>query len=177
MTWAAAKLFFAGVPKWVWVALLGVSLLSGLYLVGYSKGKASEQVKTAKVQAEFDAYKKEVQKAVSIRLTQNKLKEAEDRQVFAEIAKQYKEDIANAKAKADRITADLRAGNIKLRKHWEGCRSASKGSGNTAGIDEGAELRATGAGDIIRITAEADAQVKGLQKGWLQCEKREAVTQ
>ena len=158
-------------------AILIAFIAIGLYGLGHHNGKQSQAAKTAKVQAEFDAYKKEVQKAVSIRLTQNKLKEAEDRQVFAEIAKQYKKDIANAKAKADRITADLRAGNIKLRKHWEGCRSASKGSGNTAGIDEGAELRATGAGDIIRITAEADAQVKGLQKGWLQCEKREAVTQ
>ena len=177
MTWAAAKLFFAGVPKWVWALLLIVSIAGGLYLVGYSKGKASQEAETAKVQAEFNAYKKEVKKAVSIRLMQNKIKEAQDRQVFAEIAKQHKEDIANAKAKADRIAADLRAGNIKLRKHWEGCRSASQGSANTSGIDESARLREQSAGRIIGNAAQADSWITALQKGWQQCEKREAVTQ
>ena len=160
------------VPKWVWVALLGVSLLSGLYLVGYSKGKASQEAETAKVQAEFNAYKKEVQKAVSIRLTQNKIKEAQDRAVFAQIATQYAKDIKDAQAKSDSVIAGLRAGTLKLRKQWQGCSTAAQGSGNTSGVDESARLRETGSGNLVRIGAKADAQVKGLQNGWLQCEKR-----
>jgi hypothetical protein len=155
-----------------WLAIAIALAALSLYLVGYSNGKQSEKAETAKVQAKFDAYKSEIKKAVTKQIAQNAAKEAQDRAVFAQIASQYAKDIENAKAKSDSVIAGLRNGNIKLRKQWQGCSARAESSADTAGIDENAELREQGAGDIIRLTAEADAQVKGLQDGWKQCEKR-----
>lgn len=168
MTWLA----FLNWCRKNWLAILIAFAALGLYMLGRHDGAEKQEAKTAKVQAKFDAYKTEVQKAVAIRLTQNKIKEAEDRKVFAEIAEQYKKDIADAKAKGNRIAADLRAGNIKLRKQWQGCSTAAKGAADTGGVDENARLREESAGRIIGNAAEADSWITALQDGWKQCEKR-----
>lgn len=63
----------------------------------------------------------------------------------------------------DKVISDLRAGNLRLRKHWQGCprlpdTSAAPGSG-----DADAGLRETGAGDLVRLGAEADAIIRACQ--------------
>ena len=163
MIWLTILNWVRKVPSWVWLAL---AIAGSVWFYGhlrYNAGEASQKAETAKVQAKFDAYKTEVQKAVAIRLTQNKIKEAEDRQVFAQIAEQYKKDIADAKAEGNRIAADLRAGNIKLRKQWQGCSVPAKAADGSSGADEEARLREESAGRIIGNAAEADSWIRALQ--------------
>jgi len=81
-----------------------------------------------------------------------------------EIAAQYEQDKINAKANAERVADDLRAGNVRLRSMWEGCKARLPQADGAAGQpDAVADDRAESAGRIIRAADEADAQIKGLQ--------------
>ena len=159
MSWLAIKAFLAGIPSWVWILLLLVASHATLY--GMYK---HESHKADKAKAELSAYKTEIKKAVTERLAQNAKKEAEDRAVFAAIAEQYKEDIADAKAKSDAVIAGLRAGTIKLRKQWQGCSVAAKAADGSSGVDEETRLREESAGRIIGNAAEADSWITRLQE-------------
>ena len=159
--WSLIKL----VPRQVWLVLAVIAAILFYGHLRYNAGQAS-------VQGKFDAYKTEIKKAVAIRLAENAAKEAEDRKVFAEIAKQHVEDIENARLKAERIAADLRAGNIKLRKHWRGC-ATPQAADRSSGIDEEAELRVQGAAEDVRDGAEADGWIEGLQKVVEQLQKQQ----
>jgi len=156
MIWLTILNWVRKVPSWVWLAL---AIAGSVWFYGHLRYNAGE----AEAEAKLSAYKTEVQKAVAIRLTQNKIKEAEDRKVFAEIAEQYKKDIADAKAKGNRIAADLRAGNIKLRKQWQGCSVPAKAADGSSGIDENTRLRAKDSGDLVRAGSEADSWIRALQ--------------
>lgn len=83
---------------------------------------------------------------------------------FEAADQQHEKDKANAIATQNRTITDLRAGNLRLREQWRGCVSASsQAAGDQGGADAAAELRAKGASDLVRITADADAQVRALQ--------------
>ena len=155
MIWLTVLTWVRKVPSWVWLALAIAGAVMFYGHLRYNAGQAS-------VQGKFDAYKVEIQKAVAVRLAENAAKEAEDRKVFQEIAAQHIKDIENAKAKADRIAADLRAGNIKLRNHWRGC-AAPQAASNPEGADEDSRLREESAGRIIGNAAEADSWIRALQ--------------
>lgn len=76
------------------------------------------------------------------------------------------EGIANAVKEQQRVVADVRAGTLRLQKQWAGCPASVAGAGDARpvpGTDAGAELRATGAGDLVRAADDADIQVAGLQ--------------
>jgi GTP1/Obg family GTP-binding protein len=86
---------------------------------------------------------------------------------LAEVAAQYEQDKRNAQVAQERVVADLRAGNLRLRKLWEAERATDElADAATAArhADELAQLRREAAGRIVRVGAEADAQVRGLQK-------------
>lgn len=86
-------------------------------------------------------------------------------QALANIATQYEKEKADAQAVAVRTIADLRAGNLRLRKLWT-CPPpiATSGEPAASGEPDGeAELREQGAADLVRLAAEADAQIRGLQ--------------
>lgn len=148
-----------------WLAIFIAFAALGLYMLGRSHGAEGPK-------AELAAYKAEIQKAVAERLAQNALKEAADKKEFERIAAQYEQDKINAQAKADAVIAGLRAGTLRLRKHWDGCRAASQAAGNSSGIDEDARLREADAGANVRDAAEADSWIKALQQGWQQCQKQ-----
>jgi hypothetical protein len=80
----------------------------------------------------------------------------------AAAGEQYEKGKRDAEAAGKRVADDLRAGNLKLRKRWQGCvvPGASHGSGEP---DAEAADRAESAGRIIRTAHEADEQIKGLQ--------------
>ena len=64
------------------------------------------------------------------------------------------------------VIAGLRAGTLRLREQWRGCTAAAGVPGtaaSTAGPDAAAEQRSEGARDLVRIAAEADAQIRALQ--------------
>lgn len=70
-------------------------------------------------------------------------------------------------ADRDRLIADQRAGIVRLRQQWRGCVSQAEGgssAGGAGGPQPADELRAAGAADIVRITADADSKVKRLQE-------------
>jgi hypothetical protein len=88
--------------------------------------------------------------------------EQDKAQALAEVANQYEQDKAHAKAAADRTIADLRAGNLRLQDRWAGCvPGATPGAGQP---DAAADDRAASAGRIVQAADDADAQIRGLQE-------------
>lgn len=82
------------------------------------------------------------------------------------IAQQYEQDKADAQDRADRVVADMRAGNERLHQRWQAAIATSELSAASTGpgqLDAGAEDRAESAGRIIAAAAQCDAQVIGLQ--------------
>lgn len=93
--------------------------------------------------------------------------EQENMKAVAMITDAHTKALADAKQTSAVIVSDLRAGNIRLRNHWQGCLATtelSREAADLAGADGAAELRAAGAGDLVRLAAEADAQVTALQR-------------
>lgn len=76
------------------------------------------------------------------------------------------QELQDAKANGDRVAADLRAGNLRLRQQWRGCEAAGGVPAAGAGVaraDGADERRAESAGDLVRIAAEQDARIRALQ--------------
>ena len=83
-----------------------------------------------------------------------------------EIAAVFEQEVKDAQTKADSVVADLSAGNIRLRKEWQGCEAmrADDAAAAAAKLDELAELRAEGVRNLVRVGAECDARIRGLQQ-------------
>ena len=81
------------------------------------------------------------------------------------IAAQYEQDKLNAESDAKRTADDLRAGNLRLRQQWEGCKAGGVPQANGAAgqPDAAADDRAESAGRIVRAADDADAQIRALQ--------------
>jgi FtsZ-interacting cell division protein ZipA len=87
----------------------------------------------------------------------------------AKAAEEYERGKADAQAKADRVVADLRAGTVRLRQHWQAAVATcdvSRDSAAALAAEREAELRAESAARIVRIGAEADAKVRALQDAY-----------
>lgn len=63
------------------------------------------------------------------------------------------------------LVSDLRSGIVRLRNEWRGCgvREGGPSTGTTQGPDAETELRAEGAGNLVRAADDADTQVIWLQ--------------
>ena len=86
---------------------------------------------------------------------------------FDQATAEYRKESADAQANADRVAADLRAGNIRLRREWLACTAAASVPGTAepaAGADAGADDRAGLAAAVVRSGAECAIQVRGLQR-------------
>lgn len=109
-----------------------------------------------------------------LRATEDALRNSERRREAEQVRAQRMYDIAaqaeqeriDAQASADRTIADLRAGNLRLRDHWQGCPEPRLPGLDAAPgePDAGARGREEGAGAIVSAAAECDAQVIGLQR-------------
>lgn len=163
MTWAAAIKLIGGVRAAIWALLLVLALvaltLKSLALVDARSTLDRERGEWAKqTLAQANAVIASEQKARAAEQA------ASNRQ--SEIANAYEEGKAAAQAAADRVAADLRAGNLRLQQRWASCAATASLSGATGAAsapDAGADDRAASAGRIVRAAAECDAQVKGLQ--------------
>lgn len=116
---------------------------------------AQERAARAELWAEFEAAAR--------------AQEADHRRQMDAIAEETQRKLDDAQATADRVVADLRAGERRLRAHWEGCQataSLSAAAAIAASADDAAELRAASAARIVRLGAECDAQVRGLQRAY-----------
>jgi hypothetical protein len=82
------------------------------------------------------------------------------------IAAQYEQDKLNAESAAKRTADDLRAGNLRLRQQWEGCKAGGvpQANGTPGQPDAAADDRAESAGRIVRAADAADAQIRALQE-------------
>ena len=85
---------------------------------------------------------------------------------MAGIAADYEREMQDAQDRADRVVADLRAGNVSLHRRWQACDATARlsAAAATPGLaDGGADDRNESASRIVRAAAECDAQVRGLQ--------------
>ena len=83
------------------------------------------------------------------------------------IAQNYEDEKDAAAAESDRVIADLRAGNLRLRQLWQAQAATadlSQAVARAAQPDEGARDREESAAAIVRAADECDAQVRGLQR-------------
>ena len=85
---------------------------------------------------------------------------------MAGIAADYEREMQDAQDRADRVVADLRAGNVSLHRRWQACDATARVSAAATApgfADGGADDRNESAGRIVRAAAECDSQVRGLQ--------------
>lgn len=86
-------------------------------------------------------------------------------QELAKIGAKHEQDREAAEAVPAAVVADLRAGNLQLRRQWAACET-NRVSESAAGIAERdalAELRAKDQGDLVRTGRDADDQLRACQ--------------
>jgi hypothetical protein len=128
-----------------------IALVAGGWYYGHAKYAAGESDTLALV-AKQDA-------AAAVIARQH---EQDQRTAFDDAAKQYERDKTDAQAEYDRNIADLRSGQLRLRKRWT-CPRVPNVAASAGQPDGDAALRQQDASDLVRLAAEADAQIRGLQ--------------
>lgn len=85
-------------------------------------------------------------------------------QAVADAAAQYERGKQDAQATADAVTADLRAGSLRLRREWAACETDRLSAGAAAAreLGEAEQQRIESAGRIVRAAAECDAHTAAL---------------
>lgn len=161
-------------PSWLTVKPLlyglGVAAIVFVLHAGYSSiWQRGYDAKTAEVT--LQATKDERTAAIAALAREAEVRaievanDAKMRNVEAEWAKR----MTDAKATADRVTADLRAGNQRLQDHWAGCRATAALPGTAAAIAESSradELRARDTGHLVEIGAKCDAIASALRNAY-----------
>lgn len=141
-------------------AALAVAALIGLlYFRGIS---ALSDARAAQAESERDSARQEV-----VSLKEAIETERRRTQAMTAIAKDYEEQKDAAAVESERVIADLRAGNLRLRKLWQAQAATadlSEAVARAAEPDEGARGREESAAAIVRAADECDAQVRGLQQ-------------
>jgi len=163
MSWLESKLGRLAAGLGVLVMVFGLG-----YVKGNAHGKAITAAQIATIQRDAANAEASAQRAA---------RSAEQAQAArnAKIDAAYQRGLTDAKAAADRVVADLRDGNLKLRAQWRGCEASARvstpaaaESGVDAAADAGAEdsrraVRDISAGRLVRYGAEYDALIKALQ--------------
>lgn len=144
-------------------AILGVLAFALLIAALYFRGTAAvSDARADKAEQEADQARAEVDA-----LTKTLETERKRANEMTAIAKDYEEQKDAAAAESDRIIADLRAGNLRLRQLWQAKAATadlSQAVARAAQPDEGARDREESAARIVRAADECDAQVRGLQR-------------
>lgn len=149
------------VKQWVGIGVLALTFGAGFHFGGLKAG------------AELSAYQAKMQRltaqtATEARKAVNVVRALEQRhtEALAAIGEAYEKGKADAESKGADVVAGLRAGTVRLRQHWQGCEATSRAAAAASSARESdavAQVRAEAAGRIVRVGAEADAQVRGLQ--------------
>jgi hypothetical protein len=146
---------------WIKLAAFAVVVLSAM---AYGNHKGAQRVQgkfdkhlLADAQADAQAQRKAIEAARKFELRQSFL--------LSQIVESYDEGKRDAEAAGKSVTDGLRAGNLKLRKQWQGCEAdrVSNPSAGAAEPDAAADSRAESVGRITRAVNEAEAQIRGLQ--------------
>lgn len=167
----AAWRFLRGVPWQVWAL---VALLGAGWYYGHTRFEAGDAAGAARVQAEFDTYRGAVKAAADVSVKAAKKAETKQAEALAAIAATHQKELTDADRTHDRVVADLRAGNLRLRDHWQGAGCDRGGDLPGAAADPGvaddpAELRNQGAADLVRLFDAADADIRALQAAAVTC--------
>jgi hypothetical protein len=148
--------------KW---AIAGALVLT-ILLIGRGCGVRAGDAERDELQATIADMKARLQDQMLAGIQAARTAEQDKAKALADIGAAYEKGKEDANASAAAVVADLRAGNLRLRDHWQGCVATaglSAASAAAASGDGGAELRARGAGDLVRLGARCDAQVRALQ--------------
>ena len=125
-----------------------------------------QRVKVLDARMETAQAREQLAIAQTAALAQARKREREWQAQADAIAAKYEEDRAGAEETHRAVVADLERGAVRLRAHWQGCQATaelSRAAESAARADEAARLRAEGTGDLVRVGAECDAHVRGLQ--------------
>lgn len=138
---------------------LWLAIASVLYVSGCRHGQRTAQQASAEavaVQAQSDAS------------AQARAREAEHASAerLNEIAEAYERGKRDAQATSDRVAADLRAGNLKLRRELGALYTAqlSSAAAGAAELDAAAQRGAEIAAAAVAVGAECDARDKALRQ-------------
>lgn len=84
---------------------------------------------------------------------------------LAAIGDKLEEDRTDAETVPAAVVADLRNGNLRLRKQWAACEASRLSDSPAAAVqrDAEAELRRADQGDLVRVGRDADDQLKACQ--------------
>lgn len=127
---------------------------------------AVQQVRVLDARMETAQAREQLAIARTAALAQARKKEREWQAKADAVAAKYEEDRAGAEETHRAVVADLERGAVRLRAHWQGCQATaelSRAAESAARADDAARLRAEGAADLVRLGAECDARVRGLQ--------------
>lgn len=127
---------------------------------------AVQQVRVLDARMETVQAQEKLAIAQAAAVAQARKKELEWQARADAIAARYEQEKRDAEETHARVVADLRSGNTRLRAHWQGCVATgelSAAAAAAASADELARLRAQGAGDLVRLGAQCDAWIRGLQ--------------
>lgn len=145
------------IPIWVYATVLALGVIGWQRIeVGHYRAKAlsaKAQVAAIKAQAAADLSAQKAH-AESMQKAQAAATAAAERQMM--------QDNADAEQKYQDTIAGLRAGTVRLRHEWT-CPSVPAAAASTAKPDGDTALREQGASDLVRLAAEADAQIRALQ--------------
>lgn len=144
-----------------------LALLCIAFLAGHRVASNVGALKLAQAQAAHETALAQVAERALAAEKSARAREQTQAERFAAQAAQYEQDKSHAQADADSTIADLRAGNLRLRREWQGCAERAdhlpEAAAAAGGPDAAAGLRQQGAGDLVRITDQCTAQVRGLQ--------------
>lgn len=142
-------------------ALLALAVLWG----GWQwRGKLAAQGDADQARLALSEYQRE--SAENLARFQAEARQQEHRHAadMARIGQEHREALTHAQTAADRLVADLRAGNVRMQERWRGCAAGLPGAvAGSGGADESAGLQAESVGRIDRAVSECEAQVRGLQ--------------
>lgn len=136
------------------VAVLALALGWSLWRAEVHKGDANAATRRA-----------ELAEAVADTLAEAIDAERAKAAELAEIGNQLEEDRTHAETVPAAVAADLRAGNIRLRREWQGCETQRLSDATAAAIERDAlaASRDEAAGRIVRIGRDADDQLRACQ--------------
>lgn len=153
-----------------WPHILGVLIYTAIVgLIGHAAGEWQGDRRAAKSELALSNAERDAAYQVAEAEAKARKVEQERAAAVAEAADAYEKGRADAQAKADRVVADLRAGTVRLRQHWQAAVATcdvSRDSAAALAAEREAELRAESAARIVRIGAEADAKVRALQDAY-----------
>lgn len=141
-----------------------LALLTAAFIGGCNHGKRAgvAEVRELKLQHAKDA--RRVANLATAAVQAARAAERTQAEAFLAIGEAYEKGKDHAFQRGQDAAAAVRTGTVQLRDHWD-CPAARvpEAVAGTGQRDEGAELRATGAGDLVQVGADADAQLRACQ--------------